>query len=128
MGLQDVIASAVSIAKSVTADLQANVTFEAWTGQTSQGMPTFASSVTLPALIEGSRRVIRMPDGDEAFASHKLTILQPVTDTGSANRREPVDVRDKFTLPDGRDVQVLRVDGLERKSTTGPFMLEIWCG
>ncbi len=128
MGLQGIVAAGIATAKTVTADLQPNVTHAAWTGQSSQGRPTFATGVSIPALVEGSSMAIRQRDGEDAVAHSKLTILQTITANGASNRREPNDPRDKFTLPDGTVARVLKVEGLERKSTTGAFLHEIWLG
>jgi hypothetical protein len=128
MGLEAIITSGIATAKTITSDLQPNVTHAAWTANTSQGKPTYATGVLLPALEEGDERMIRLPTGEEASSHTKLTILQPVTANGATGRREPIDGRDKFTLSNGTVARVLQVKSLTAKSTTAPFMLEVWCG
>ena len=58
----------------------------------------------------------------------KVTILQPITANGTSGRTEPVDPRDKVTLPDGTVGPILDVAGLVNPDTGYPYMFEIWLG
>lgn len=133
MGLSATIASAVAVANSVTADLQDNVTHEAWTGQDGTTKPTFAAGVARPALIEmepalGASGAIRSPQGEVLAVRAKLTFLGPITGNGAANRTEPIDKRDRFTLPDGTTGPVLQVAGMIDPNTDKPYLTEVLLG
>lgn len=128
MGLDEVIRSAIAIAKSVTADLQADITLKAWTDAGAYGTPTYATAVTLPALVEEKHRLIRNADGEDMMSKTKVTILQPVTANGTTGRREPIDPRDEITLPNGATGPILDVAGLIDPSTGYPYMPEVWMG
>ena len=105
MGLQGTIAAGIATADTVTKSLQANVTHEAWTGNDGYGVPEYASGVTLTMLVEQRQEQVRDIKGVE-----------------------PVDPRDRFTLPDGSTQYVAAVGGLVNPDISAPYMLEVWLG
>ena len=128
MGLQGTIAAGIATADTVTKSLQANVTHEAWTGNDGYGVPEYASGVTLTMLVEQRQELVRDFKGVETVSTSKLTNIAPITANGSANRQEPVDPRDRFTLPDGSTQYVAAVGGLVNPDISAPYMLEVWLG
>jgi hypothetical protein len=128
MALSDLIRNGVAIANNLTASLQVNVTYEAWTGVNGLGVDTFATPVTLPALVESRQQIRRTADGKELYISHVITLLRPVTPNGAAGRREPIDPRDKFTLPDGATGLIVDVRGLTDPSTSASYYHEVYLG
>ena len=58
----------------------------------------------------------------------KLTFVRPIPDEGTAGRREPIDPRDKITLPDGTAGPIINTGGLVSGGTGKPYMLEVWLG
>lgn len=128
MGLADVVRGAVATANTVTRDLQASVTHFAWTSQSDTGAPVYASGVSRKAIVEMKQRLMRTAGGQEIVARAKVTFLELPAANGAANRREPIDPRDKILLPDGTTGPILDVAGLvDAESTAGrSFFAEVW--
>jgi len=127
MGLDDLVRGAVEMADDITTSLQVTVTHAAWTGQSLTGVPTFATTSRL-ALIEERDRVLRNPQGEVIVSSHKLTFLRPIAANGAANRTEPIDPRDKFTLPNGKIGRVVDVRGMTDPNTSQRYFFEVYLG
>lgn len=133
MSLADIVRSAVSIAHSVTdtGELQESITLERWSGQDDAAKPTYATGLSITALVDRKARAVRMGDGVEKVTSSVVTILKPFAALSPVvtGRREPVDERDKVTLADGSVFPILRIDGGLRDPDTGrPFLVQIFLG
>lgn len=120
MGLADTIRSGIATAHALTAELQATVSHRAWTGQDETGKATYAAAVSRTAIVEQRQRLLRRADGTEIMTAAMLTFLTPIAANGAATRREPIDPRDTFTLPDGTTGPVVDVAGMtDAESATG---------
>lgn len=130
MSLADIVKAGIAVANTVTenGELQDEVSIAAWTGYASNGTPTFASTVSIPALIELKVQRIKLPNGDLVNSIAKVTFLRPITANGATGRREPIDPRDDITLPDGTVGRALQTEGLVNEQTGAPFMLQVWLG
>ena len=128
MGFDDDIRSGVALARTLTLDLQAAVSWKRWTAQTAFGAPTYASAIAVKALIERQNKLVPSSDGREVLVKTKLTILEPLTAQGASGRREPVDERDVFTLPDGTSGPIVDVVGFVDGGTGRPYLHEIFLG
>ena len=128
MGLQTTVASGIATAKSVTASLQDDITIAPWTSNDRTGAPSYGTAVTYPALVEWKQKMLKDRSGRDVVTQTKVTILQPITANGTSGRTEPVDPRDKVTLPDGTVGPILDVAGLVNPDTGYPYMFEIWLG
>ena len=128
MGLQTTVASGIATAKSVTASLQDDITIAPWTGNSRTGAPSYGTAVTYPALVEWKQKMLKDRSGRDVVTQTKVTILQPITANGTSGRTEPVDPRDKVTLPDGTVGPILDVRGLMNPDTNAAFMWEVWLG
>jgi hypothetical protein len=128
MGLDATVRSAVATAKKSTAALQADIQLAAWISDTARGKPNYAPAVLYPAIVEEKQRKLTDFQGVEVLSTHKVTILRPVVAHGADNRQEPVDARDKLTLPDGTTGPILAVGGMTDPSTGKPYLHEIWLG
>lgn len=129
MGLQDVIRSAVRVADVVTKELQVTVAHHAWTSADATGLPTYASPVNRKAIVESRSRLMRDNAGQEIVASHRVIFLGTPAANGAANRREPIDPRDKLVLPDGTTGQIVAVNGFPDSGTSSGarnFTYEVW--
>jgi len=128
MGLDSLVRSGIALAKTMTNDLQAAVTLERWTGQDRTTKPTYAPGILVQALIEPDTRKVVNADGSSIVLVSRITILGPLDDlVGSqAGRTEPIDPRDKITLPDGTTCPIHRIDGvLIDPVTSAPYMLMV---
>jgi hypothetical protein len=94
--------SLVGTANRITASLQATVGHEAYSGTlTRDGQPNFATSVSRTAIVEKKQHQVRAQDGTIRLSETRLVFLVPLT----------VDVRDRFTLPDGMKPAILSLGG-----------------
>lgn len=108
MSLASIVRSGVATANKITGSLQGVVTIKQWTGQTAFGDATYGKTLKIPAIIEQGEKQFEMQNGTSIVTKATVTFLQPVPVNGAAGRVEPIDGRDKLTLPDG---------------TTGPTMV-----
>jgi hypothetical protein len=129
MALNDIIALGVQIASSVTDSLKPNVTHEAWIGQNATGKPSYASPVTLRCIIDDSQKNITTLGGSVITVMATLTFLDPITPNGTSGRREPIDPRDRFTLPNGFTGKIIDSPGSVINPATGVgFIQQIMLG
>ena len=126
MGLAAIVRSAVSIANSVTADLQVNVTHEPWTGADGQSKPTYGTAQTVPAIVVDDQRGFRDAIGEVVQSHTRISFLRPVPVSGTAGRREPIDPRDRLTTPDGVTGKIVGIGGMVDSGTGRPFYSEVW--
>lgn len=111
MGFDSVIRNAIGIANSLTSSLQAEITLEQWTGQNDQGKPTYGSVKRLMAIIDKKQTMRKDAGGQDIVAKHALTILKPIKANGADGRQEPIDPRDRITLPDGTTGPIVDIQG-----------------
>jgi len=128
MGLASVIRKGVAILDKQTTDLQEPVEYHAWEGIGDYGEAEYAAAVMIPAIVEEKQMLRRMADGSEIAQKASITIPRPIRPNGAANRREPVDPRDKFILPNGFTGPILYVNGVIDPSTNAPYSYEIVLG
>lgn len=122
MGLDTLVRSAVKIADSVTKTLQVTVQHEAWTLQAGDGEPVYADPIDRRMLYEIKRRQVTSRDGRELTSQHQLLSLDPIQPNGAEGRREPIDERDRLTLPDGTVAPILSIEGLSDAGTPISFL------
>lgn len=111
-GFADLVRNGVALADSLTATLQANVTYEAWTGRDGFGEPIYAAATLVPALVERTSKMVIDSAGRQIRAEHVISFLRPIAANGAAGRDEPIDARDRITLPDGSTGIIAAVDTL----------------
>lgn len=129
MALNTLVATAVSIVNTVTSTLQGNVTHEAWISNSgAYGAPLFATGVVRTAIVNDKTMDRRLPSGEIVLQHASITFLAPITANGATGRREPIDPRDRFTLPSGYVGPVLYVNGLDNPATNSPYFVEVVLG
>ncbi len=128
MGLDDIFRDGVALMNTTLADLQGDITIAPWTGHDFNVKPTYAAAVTYPAIINRTQRVLRGKDGQTFNISASVQLLQPVTATVATGRQNPIDPRDKVTLPNGDSWPILRIGGVDDPSTSAPYAAEIFLG
>jgi hypothetical protein len=129
MGLDETIRLGVATARAITLDLHGTVVWKRWTGQDGFGAPTPpAAPVNVRALIERKNKMMVLSDGRQILVKTKITILEPLTAQGSPGRREPVDERDTFVLPDGITGPIVDIVGFVDGGTGNPYLHEIYLG
>jgi hypothetical protein len=131
MSLADVIKDALAVADNLleSEEILEPITVSRWTGQSVEGDPTYAADITPPAIVELKQQLRKdINTGVEVMSKTKLTIVRPIANQGTAGRREPIDPRDKITLPDGTTGPIIDIGGLVSGGTGKPYMLEVWLG
>lgn len=128
MSLDAIVRSGLATAARVTANLQVTVTHEAWTGVDGYGKPTFSRARCVRAIVEQRQRAMRSRSGEVIFTRASVLILEPLAPNGARGRVEPIDPRDRVTLPDGTTGPIVDVNGLVDPSTDAPYYAEVWIG
>lgn len=128
MGLDSLVRAIVATANHVTSTLQCNVTFYAWISDGDNSEPTYASPITLRAVVDLRQRRITSSTGEDIIQKARITFVGPVEPNGASNRREPIDPRDKIVLPNGYTGPILNVLGPVDPSTGDPYAPEVILG
>lgn len=117
MGLSDIIKSAIRTAKNATTDLRMPVAHYPIIGRTGSGPRHAAAPTSESALVEDGASDTRDEAGNTVTSDAKLTFFEPIA----------VKVGDKYILPDGRDLRVVRHRWLYDPDAR-PYMTEVWLG
>jgi hypothetical protein len=133
MGFDALFRAALSVANTITADLQTTVAHERWSGTNSYGKPTYLTAVDRLAIIEKKQKRVAGPNGTEIVAHARVQFLAPIPDATLygvelTNRRNPIDPRDRFTLPDGTTCPVVDIEGVFDPTTDRPYVEGVWLG
>lgn len=133
MGFDALIRDAVKTAHKITSGaggLQVQVLFEPWISSDENGEPQYDNAQKLQAIVELQTMVPRpaLATGKHVTPRARLTLLSLPKANGSDGRIEPIDSRDRFTLPDGTVAQVLSIAGVVDPLTDAPYSVELWVG
>lgn len=128
MSLSSIVRRAVAIADKTTKSLQDTITFEAWIGFTDAGGPEYDSAISILAIIEEKQVLRRLASGQEVMQKATITIPRAVAANGAAERREPIDPRDRITLPSGYTGPILDVSGVTDPLTHRAYMYQVVLG
>lgn len=130
MSLADLVRSGVALANQITSDggLLCNVTHYPWTGYVNaHGDSSYGDPVELEGLFSQKNELIQM-GGQYIETRAVLTFLFPIEPNGATGRREPIDNRDLFDLPDGSKGRIADVRGLVDASTDRPYFCKVYFG
>lgn len=128
MAFDDLIRSGVALADSLTDSLQVSVTHEAYTGINEFGESSYAAGVSRKAIVERKNRQRVTGDGRTILTSAQITFLRAIEANGAAGRQEPVDTRDRITLPDGSTDPIADVEALLDPDTGRGYYAVVWLG
>lgn len=129
MGLDDIVRAGVALADSITTTLQVAVSHEAWTGQDAFGEATYAAATFPLAIVEQKVSQVRSRlTGQMIMTKAKVSFLRPIAPNGAAGRAEPVDTRDRITLPDGFTGPIVAVNSLTDPTTSRGYLTEVYLG
>lgn len=129
MGLNSTVSKAVSNIDSITADFQVSVRHYPWIGfDSTTGGPSYGSVVLRKGVVDYKQRLRKTSDGQEVTQQASITIPRPIIANGAADRREPVDPRDKFVLPNGYTGPILSIEGIINPSTGTPYAIDVILG
>jgi len=129
MALIDILRAGVEIANNATNSVQQAVTHEAWTGQDSNGVPTFGTAVTRHAIVEVVRKLKPTASGQLVPVVATLTFVEPVSSNGTSGRQEPIDPRDRITLANGFTAPIVGApDSVMDPGTGKPLINVVYLG
>jgi len=128
MDIAKLVRESVALADSMSDSAQDDITIYPWISDDSDSKPQFGSAVTVSAIVEEKVRKRRTAAGEEILQKALVTIPRPLASNGAANRKEPLDTRDKIVLPSGYTGPILDVNGVIDPSTHKPYMFEVILG
>jgi hypothetical protein len=108
----EILRSGVKLADKLTAGAQAPIVIEPWQSQNGDGTITYGTGVSYQAVIDTTRKQLRTGSGELLIVTATLTIVGDVLPAAGgpyAGRIEPIDPRDRVTLPDGKTAPILSV-------------------
>lgn len=128
MGFDTLVRNGVALTKKLTASLQVVCTHEAWISRDVHAKPTYAAGVARSGVLEQKQVWVKTPTGNHIETRPTFLILEPISDNGALTRREPIDPRDRFTLPDGTKAFAVDVEFIVDPSTGDPYAYQITLG
>ncbi len=134
MSLADLIRNSVALANDLTKDggLQEVVSLKRWKGvQDDYGKPSYAAAISLDALVEHRRRIVRSVADEDSVSVTTVTVLGPIPALSPVvvGRKEPVDERDLVTLANGTTAPIIATDGgLSDPTTARGYLTQIYLG
>jgi len=107
MGLSTIITNAISTIRSVTRDLLVEVTVEQCTSSEKDdaklmGKRKYGAATTYRAALMHRNRFLRIDDTLQAVQVTSVQFVDPI----------PLKVRDRITLPDGSQPQIINIEGM----------------
>jgi hypothetical protein len=128
MGFDSLVRSMVKLANNMTSSLQDEVEHYAWIGTNDASEDEYDVAVIRKGIIEYKQRMRYNPDNAPIISNATITFLEPVTENGAEHRKEPIDPRDKFVLPDGATGVVINTAGLDDPKTHHPYFGQVFLG
>lgn len=130
MSLASTIRRAVAVANRATESVKCEITLEPWISHDSAAKPTFDAAVTLKAIVVQGPTKFRTSLGDVIEVRAIVNILESVEANGADDRQEPIDPRDRITLPNGVvGAPILGMPPtLVDPETTAPYLFSVGLG
>ena|ERR1700722_2212733 len=98
----EILVSGIKLANTLTSGVQVPIGWEAFVGEDAMGAATYAPKVTLMAVYDDNDKQYAVPGGEVVNIDCTLTIVGDVPANGAVTsppRNEPIDTRDRITLP-----------------------------
>jgi hypothetical protein len=127
MGLLGILRSGVKTIDSVTKDLQSTVTYKRFVSQTAKGVKTYASPITMKAIVDRKQQQVRTGNGILSLSRATITfvdIKKLLTVTNNLGIRDS----DIIILPDGTTGPILSLSGFLDRGTEVPVATEAFLG
>lgn len=123
----EILQAGISIADSLTKGAQSSITLRQASGSGPSGDLTYDDPIQLKAVVDYTSKVT-IRNAEIIHISATVTILEPVPVNGAIldpPRTEPIDTRDKITLPDGSTGLVKSVPGSVNNPNTGTGFIQV---
>jgi hypothetical protein len=129
MSLDKIVRDTIQLAKRAAGDLVVTVQYEPWVDTDGYGQRTYGTTEERVAIVDFRRQKFTTEGSSETVQAVVVTFLDPFVANGAEGRQEPVDPRDRVTLPDGTVAPIVEVRGAAVDPTTNqPFMIEVVLG
>lgn len=115
MGLRNLVAGAVLLAKNITNDLQPYVSHQTASGE---GVVTYSAAVQRKALVVYKQGAVRRQDGQLVQYRAVVYFLEDVV----------VTMQDIVTLPDGTTGPIVNIGGFADRLTGRSYYKEVYLG
>ena len=131
------VRNSVALIDDATTSLQVTVQHSAWvSADPTYGVSVYATAIPRLAFVDDKEQMMLQPNMQMIRSRAKIDIIRPIAANGAVGRIEPIDVRDKFTLPNGYTGPILTVGGptelnrtgLVDPSTLAPYIYEVILG
>ncbi len=109
MGLSNLIAQGIAMAKTLTAGIQVEITHEPFVEDDAQGNRVYGTASTYRVIVEDRERYLTAHDRSQQLSKAIITFLEPVE----------IGQNDRITLPNGQQPQIISVEGV--LDPTGKF-------
>lgn len=129
MGMDGILRAAVASVHAAFSGAAVDVVHEAWVGFKPGGYtePDFAAPVLRKAFVVEGTDQVRQSGGDVITVRAHVAFRDPVPANGAPKRREPIDPRDRITLPSGLTGPIVDNPGATVDPTTGrPYVSAFW--
>lgn len=123
----DILETGIDILDSLIPGFKTTCILEQFTGSDANGDETYASPITIEAVVDYTNKV-SLRNAQIVSISATITILKPVPFNNTLTdppRRNPIDPRDKITLPDGTTGKILSVPGAVNNPSTGTGFIQV---
>lgn len=117
----------IDIANSLTSGVQSICILEQFIGSGPSGDFTYASPVEVSAVVDYTNKV-SIRGGQIVTVSATVTVLEriePNLTVTDPPRKNPIDPRDKLTLPDGSTGSIISVPGAVNNPKTGTGFIQV---
>jgi hypothetical protein len=132
MALADILRGQVKNLSKIVDSFKGECQFYACIGESGAGVLQYAAAVPVRALVDVTRKERLSASGGMIMTDGALTILDPIADTtpnAGFDRKQPVDTRDKFVLPDGTvGSSITEAGGFMDAATSRGFINELLLG
>jgi len=131
MGLPEIISTAISGAVlPYVGGLTVEVLIDRWVGPPLAfgGPEQFADdTLIVTGLVQEGEVHHKRPDGQAITTKARIAFLEEVPHNGAPDRKEPIDPRDRITLPSGLTGHLAELPGVMVNPTTGqPYVRVVW--
>lgn len=118
----------IKIADSLTKGVQSYAVLEPWLEQSVHGDDVYGLPVPIQCIVDRTNKMIEH-GGEQITVGATLTVIGDIQPNGATGRREPIDPRDRITLPDGFTGPVISSpNSVIDPSTNRGFIHEIMLG
>ncbi len=127
----NILKTGVKLVDKFTPGVQTTIILEQWIGQSATGKKTYASPLTIQAIVDRNTKVINL-GGQLVTTGGEITILKnvrPANVSTNPSRKEPIDPNDRITLSDGTIIKILSTSGsVENPETKQGLIIRIIIG